>query len=166
MLRQTSPFRVLLGIAGISGVILLFLSAFPALSVRPVPTNDPRADFGMMFNLRNRGVATIRDLSSTICVNSSANMGRTERAKGSAENFGNANQPLGLSDVDQGDAVALPFQSLKPGPPGSRVDLVFIVRFQPGWWFWHEERRFRFSGTEAPDRTWIWTPMPLGGLCG
>jgi hypothetical protein len=167
MLRHTfSPLRALFAIIAICSAVYGFLTMIPRLTVKPTPTTDPRADFGTMFNLSNNGVASVRDLNSTICVNSSTNMGSTGTTAGGAESFGDANQPLGLSDLDHGDAVALPFESLKPGPSGSKVDFVFIIRFQPGWWFWHEERRFRFSGTGTSDRTWVWKPLPLGGPCG
>jgi len=165
MSRVFSPVNVLAGIAVIVAAIFIFLSAVPALSVKPVSTADPGADFGMMFNLTNHGVAMIRDVSSAMCVNSATSAGSAEAASGGVANFAGASQPLTLSDLDRGDAVALPFENLKPGPPGSRVDLVFIIRFQPGWWFWQEERRFRFSGTEVSDRNWDWKPLTPGGAC-
>jgi len=160
-----SPIRVVFGIAVVSAAIFLLLTMFPTLTVKPATTNDPRAAFGMMFNLTNNGLAVIRDVSSTICVNSAAGIGGTQPAAGGAQNFGATNQPLGLSDLNHGDVVALPFEGLKPGPPGSTLDLVFVIRFEPGPGFWQEERRFRFSGTEASDRTWTWQSLSPGGVC-
>lgn len=165
MLRDRfSPTRAFIGTIAVASAIFLVLTMVPTLTVKPVATADPGANFGTIFNLTNHGVAMIRDLSSTLCVNSATSAGSAETANGGA-NLGDASQPLALSDLDHGDAVALPFENLKPGPPGSRMDLVFVVRFQPGWWFWQEERRFRFSGTEVSDRTWAWKPLSPGGAC-
>jgi hypothetical protein len=166
MLRDHfSPIRTFIASLAITSAIFLLLTMIPTLTVKPVATTDPGANFGMMFNLANHGIAMVRDLTSTLCVNSATKMGSTETANGGVENFGDASQTLVLSDLDRGDAVALPFENLKPGPPGSSLDLVFVIRFQPGWWFWHQERRFRFSGTEASDRSWTWKPVSPGGPC-
>ena len=166
MLRDRfSPIWAFTGIIVVAAAIFLVLTMVPTLTVKPVATTDPGADFGMMFNLTNRGIAMIRDVTSTICVNSASSAASAGTAHSGIESFGDANQPLGLGDLDHDDTVALPFESLKPGAPGSRIDLVFVIRFQPGWWFWQEERRFRFSGAEDADRTWNWKPLSPGGAC-
>jgi hypothetical protein len=150
---------MLVGILVIFG-LYVFLTLNPKLTVTPVHTADPRAAFGVIFNLRNHGVAAIRDVSSIVCVNNSISPGSNGPETGSS------NEPSGLGDLQHGDVVALPVENLTPVPPDSKFDLVFVIRFQPGWWFWPEERRFRFSGFESSDKTWNWNPVADGGPCG
>ncbi|MGB7266628.1 MAG: hypothetical protein WBC92_14005 [Terracidiphilus sp.] len=164
--RSTSPFGIFAGIILIGTAAFVYLTLTPKLTVTPVPTADRGAVFGMMFNLKNSGLATLREVTSTVCVNNFMLPGRSEPATGGVVNHGNTNEVAGLSDLEHGDTVSLPFENVTPGPPGSKVDLVFLIRFQPGWWLWKEERRFRFSGTRNLDKSWLWQAMPLGGPCG
>ncbi len=164
--RGISPFQVLFGIILTGCAIILCLMLIPILTVTPMPTADPRAPFGTMFNLRNSGVATLHQVTSTVCVNSVTFPGSEVPATGDIVNHGNADEVVGLSDLEFGDEVPLPFENAAPGPPGSEMDLVFVIRFQPGWWFRNEERRFRFEGTETSEKSWGWKPVPLAGPCG
>jgi hypothetical protein len=62
--------------------------------------------------------------------------------------------------------MVLPLENTLKVPPGSQVDLVFVVKFEPGWWIDLVEKRYRFAGTENPDGSWNWKKMPPGGACG
>jgi len=163
--RSVSPFRVFFGVFGFILAVYVALTLFPMLSVTPATTTDPRAAFGMMFNLKNGGVAAIRDLSSTVCVNNYTVPGSKESGAGGVTNYASVDQSVGLSDLEHGDTVSLPFGNLEPGPTGTKADLVFVIRYQPGWWFWHDEKRFRFSGTETAEKQWVWKAMTMGGPC-
>ncbi len=162
----TSPIQILVGIILAGCAIFFCLMLIPGLTVTPVPTADPRAAFGMLFNLKNSGVATLHEVTSTLCVNSVSIPGRKGPATDDIANHGNVNEVAGLSDLEHGDSVPIPFENSAPGPPGSKMDIVFVIRFQPGWWFWTEERRFRFDGTKTRDKSRDWVPMPLGSPCG
>ena len=163
--RSVSPFRVFFGLFGIIIAAYVVLTLLPVLSVRPAATTDPGAAFGMMFNLKNGGIAAIRDVSSTVCVNNYTVPGSKESGASGVSNYANVDQSIGLSNLDPGDSVSLPFENLQPGPSGTKADLVFVIRFQPGWWFWREERRFRFTGTETGEKKWVWNAMTPGGPC-
>ena len=73
---------------------------------------------------------------------------------------------MALGNLGRGDTAVLPLDITLKGPPGSQVDLVFVIKFEPDWWIEPVEKRFRFAGTENPDGTWSWKTMPLGSACG
>jgi hypothetical protein len=138
----------------------------PKLEVEPVASSDPAAPIGTMFDLHNKSVAVLYQLSSASCVNSFHVPGDKPLPTNSAVSFGIPSQTTTLADLSRGDTAVLNFANAFSGPPGSEVDLVFSIKFQPGWWIDLMERRYRFHGTEGQDKTWTWKQMPLGSPCG
>jgi hypothetical protein len=161
-----SPMRVfVLAIIG-AVAVLIYMTLHPRLSVTPLPASGSGAAFGTLFSLRNGGIAALHDLSSAYCVNSFHAPDNSEPAAAGNLQLGVPGQGVTLAALARKDAEALPIIDAPSGPPGSQVDLVFVVRFQPGWWMNRIERRFRFVGTENQDATWSWQEMPLGSPCG
>ena len=167
MLRHTlSPMRIITGLAVIAAAILIYMTLNPDLSVEPVPSSDARAPFGTMFDLHNRSIAILYDLSSTYCVNSFQAPQNEPALPNGAIHLGVASQGVTLRDLSRGDTAVLPIENVFSGTPGSEVDLVFSITFQPGWRIAQKERRYRFHGTEGQDKTWTWKQVPLGSRCG
>ena len=164
-MRFFSPFRIFsVAVVG-AVVVLIYMTLHPKLTIEPLTAIDPGAAFGTYFNLRNGGIASLYNLSSSYCVNSFRTPDGSEPAAGNFR-LGVPSLSVTLAALSRRDAEALPMENAPPGPPGSQVDLVFVVTFRPGWWIDHTERRFRFAGTENSDRTWSWQEMPLGSPCG
>jgi hypothetical protein len=167
MLRHSfSPIRIFCGFAAIGVVVLIYMTLNPKLAVAPVPSTDPAAPFGTIFDLHNKSVAVLYDLSSSSCVNSFNSPGNNPPPADGAMSSGIPSQTMTLADLSRGDTAVLPLENAYSGPPGSQVDLVFTIKFQPGWWIDLLERQYRFVGTEGKDKTWSWKPMPLGSPCG
>jgi hypothetical protein len=167
MSRQSfNPIRVFCGFAAIGFAILIYLTLNPRMAVEPMASSDPGAAFGTLFNLRNRSVAVLYELSSAYCVNSFYAPGNSGPAADSPLRFGVLSPSVSLADLGRGDTAVLPIENTLKGPPGSQVDLVFMVKFEPGWWIDLVEKRFRFAGTENPDGSWSWKTMQLGSACG
>jgi hypothetical protein len=161
-----SPIRIFCGFAAIGVALLIYLTLNPKLVVEPVQSSDPAAAFGTLFDLRNRSVAVLYEVSSAYCVNSFQAPNSSGPAPDSVLRFGVPSPSVSLADVGRGDTAVLPIENTLKGPPGSQVDLVFAVNFEPGWWIDLVQKRFRFAGTENPDGTWSWKTMPLGSACG
>jgi hypothetical protein len=147
-------------------IVLMYMTLHPKLTVAPMPASDSGAAFGTLFNLRNGGITTLHELSSSYCINSF----RTPDSSGPAATGnlqpGVPGRGVALAALARTDSEALPIDNAPAGQPGSQVDLVFVVRFQPGWWMDRIERRFRFVGTENQDKSWSWQETPLGSPCG
>lgn len=154
-------FVVLIGAAA----ALIYMTAHPKMTVTPVPAINSNAAFGTLFSLKNLGISGFYDLNSSYCLNSFNASDGSQPPPGilrlDAPSLGVSLAPLGRDDAE-----ALPIDNAPAAPPGSQVDLVFIVKFQPGGWIDPIERRFRFAGTENQDKTWSWRQMPLGSPCG
>ncbi len=161
-----SPMRIITGLAVVAAAILIYLTLNPDLAVDPVPSSDAAAPFGTMFDLHNRSIAILYDLNSTYCVNSFQAPGNAPALPNGGIRLGVASQSVTLPDLSRGDTAVLPIENEFSGTPGSEVDLVFSITFQPGWRIAPKERRYRFHGTEGQDKTWTWKPMPLGSRCG
>lgn len=167
MFRYTfSPIRVFCGFAAIAVAVLIYMTLNPRMAVEPIKSSDPAAAFGTLFDLRNKSVAVLYELSAAYCVNSFYAPGSNGPATDSPLRFGVQSPSVSLSDLARGDTAVLPIENTLKGPPGSQVDLVFVVKFEPGWWIDLVEKRYRFAGTENPDGTWSWKNMPPGGACG
>ena len=167
MLRHSfSPMRIFSCFAAIGVVVLIYMTLHPKLDVAPVASSDPGATFGTLFDLRNKSVAELYDLSSTYCINSFQSPGDTPQTAGEPPRFGIPSQTVSMPDLGRGDTAVLPIANALSGPSGSEVDLVFVIKFQPGWWIDLVERRYRFQGTEGQDKSWIWKSIPPGSPCG
>jgi hypothetical protein len=167
MFRHTfSPIRVFCGFAAIGVAVLIYMTLNPRMAVEPVATTDPGAAFGTLFDLRNKSVAVLYEVSSAYCVNSFYAPGSSGPAADSPLRFGAQSPGVSLANLARGDTMVLPLENTLKGPPGSQVDLVFVVKFEPGWWIDLVEKRYRFAGTENPDGSWNWKKMPPGGACG
>ena len=153
-------------LAMIVAVILIYLMVNPDLAVEPVATNNPATGFGTAFDLNNKSVATLNELSSSYCVNSFHQPDGSPPLEHGALNFGAPTPSVSLASLPRGETAVLPLENVLEGPAGSEVDLVFVVRFQPGWWINQEERRYRFVGTERQDNSWSWKEAALGSPCG
>jgi hypothetical protein len=164
--RSVSPLRVFSIFAAIGVAVLIYFTLHPKLAVVPVPSSDPGAAFGTVFNLRNSSVSVLYELSSSYCVNSFQRPDGTGIPAGTNPQLGVPSPSISLPDLTRKDAVALPVDNLLSGPPGSQVDLVLAIKFQPGWWIDLIVRQFRFVGTENPDKSWTWKEIPTGGACG
>jgi hypothetical protein len=158
--------RIFSGFAAIGVGVLVYMTLNPKLDVEPIPSSDPAAPFGTLFDLHNKSVAVLYNLSSAYCINSFHLPGEDPAQAKGAVRFGALSQTVTLSDLSRGDTAVVPVENALSGPPGSEVDLVLVVKFQPGWWIDLDERRFRFQGTEGQDKTWMWKQMPPGGPCG
>jgi hypothetical protein len=159
-----SPFRVFSAV--VLGVIavLIYMTLHPKLAVWPAP--DAGAAFGTLFNLRNDGISALSTVSSSYCVNRFHTPDSGQAPGASDLRLGAPGLSVELPDLPRHDTEALPIEPAINGTPGSQVDLVLIVKFQPGWWIDLIERRFRFVGTENQDKTWSWQQIPLGSPCG
>ena len=146
--------------------MLVYFTLHPTLIVTPVPSTDPGAAFATTFNLKNKSVSDLYTFSSAYCVNSFQTPNGSQAAIPSNFRFGMPGQSVSMDDLARGDTTALPVENNLSGPPGSRADIVFILTFQPGWSIDLFERRFRFQGTENPDKSWTWKQVPLGSACG
>jgi hypothetical protein len=167
MFRHTfSPIRVFCGFAAIGVAVLIYMTLNPQMTVEPVATTDPGAAFGTLFDLRNKSVAILYEVSSAYCVNSFSAANFSGSAANSPLRFGVESPGVSLADLARGDTAVLPIENTLKGPPGSQVDLVFAVKFEPGWWIDLVVKRYRFAGTEGPDGLWRWKKMPLGSACG
>jgi hypothetical protein len=167
MLRYAfSPIRIFSGFAAVGVGVLIYMTLNPKLEVEPVPSTDPAAPFGTLFDLHNRSVAVLYELSSAYCINSFQAQGKDPPAATGAVRLGVLSQTVTLPDLSRGDTAVLPVENAPSGPTGSEVDLVLIIKFQPGWWIDPVERRYRFQGTEGQDKTWTWKQLPPGGPCG
>ena len=168
MLRYTfSPIRIFSGFAAIGVGVLIYMTLNPKLEVEPEPSTDPAAPFGTLFGLHNKSVvAVLYKLSSAYCINSFHSPGEDPAQANGAVRLGTLSQTVTLSDLSRGDTAVLPVENALSGPPGSEVDLVLVIKFQPGWWIDLVERRYRFKGTERQDKTWQWKQLPAGGPCG
>jgi len=166
MIRHSfSPIRILSVFAIIGVAVLIYFMLHPKLAITPVQSSDLSAAFGTSFQLRNNSISVLYELSSSYCVNALISPDKSAAAAGNLR-FGVPNQSVALPDLPRHDAEALPIDDVFSGPPGSQVDLVFVIRFRPGWWIDLIEKRFRFVGTENQDKTWIWNEMPLDSPCG
>jgi hypothetical protein len=164
--RSFSPIRMICGIAAIGVAVLIYQTLNPKIAVEPVASSDPAAAFGTLFNLRNRSVAVLYELSSAYCVNSFRAPDNGGQSTGSAVAYGVSSPGVSMANLSRGDTAVLPMENTLKGPPGSQVDLVFLVKFEPAWWIDLVQKRFRFVGTENPDGSWSWKSMPLGSACG
>jgi hypothetical protein len=167
MIRHSlSPIRVLCGLAAIGVGVMIYQTLNPKVDVQPMASADPGAAFGTLFNFRNRSVAVLYEVSSAYCINSFRRPDSGGPAEGSGMAFGVSSPNVSMANLARGDTAVLPIENTLTGPPGSQVDLVFLVKFEPAWWIDLIQKRFRFVGTENPDRTWSWKTMPLGSGCG
>jgi hypothetical protein len=160
-----SPIRIFTGCAAIGIAVVIYMMLHPKLTVEPVPSPNQGVAFGTIFDLSNQSIAVLYRVSYTYCVNSLQTPGNIGEAEAGALRLETPSQSISLANLSRGDATALPILNAVNAPPGSEVDLVFAVRFQPES-FRFLERRFRFLGTEDQDGTWIWKQVPLGSPCG
>jgi hypothetical protein len=161
-----SPIRIFCGFAAIAVAVLIYMTLHPRLAVEPVASSDPGAAFGTLFDLRNKSVAVLYEVSSAYCLNSFSAPNYSGPAADSVLRFGVPSPGVSLANLARGDTAVLPIENTLKGGPGSQVDLVFVVKFEPGWWIDLVEKRFRFAGTENQDGTWSWKTLPPGGACG
>jgi hypothetical protein len=167
MLRYAfSPIRIFSGFAAIGVGVLIYMTLNPKLEVEPVPSTDPAAPFGTIFDLHNRSVAVLYELSSAYCISNFHSPEEDPAQAKDAVRFGTLSQTVTLPDLPRWETAVLPVENALSGSPGSEVDLVLVIKFQPGWWIDPVERRFRFEGTEGQDKTWMWKQLPPGGPCG
>lgn len=167
MLRHTfSPIRIFSGFAAIGVGVLIYMTLNPKLEIEPVASSDPAAPFGTLFDLHNKSIAVLYNLSSAYCINSFHTPGKDSSAATIAVGFGAPSQTVTLPDLSRRDTAVLPVENALSVPSGSQVDLVLVIKFQPGWWINPVERRYRFQGTEGQDKNWTWKQLPPGGPCG
>jgi len=164
--RSFSPIRIFTVCATIGIAVLIYMIGHPKVTIEPVTSPMPGAAFGTIFDLRNRSVAVLNDVTSVYCINSFEGPGSGSLTAASAPRFGVPSATMSLANLSRGDVAVVPVDNVLSGPPGSAVDMVFVVRFEPDWWLRLLERRYRFLGSENPDGTWTWKEMPLGSPCG
>jgi hypothetical protein len=167
MFRYTvSPIRILCGLAAIGVGVVIYQTLNPRVAVEPIASADPGAAFGTLFNFRNRSIAVLYKVNSAYCINSFHMPGNGGQAPGSPVVYGVPSPGVSMANLARGDTAVLPIENTLTGPPGSEVDLVFLIKFEPAWWIDIIEKRYRFAGKENADGTWSWKTMPQGSPCG
>jgi hypothetical protein len=161
-----SSTRIFIGLAVIAVLVFIYLNMNPTIAVVPVPANNPAAAFGTTFDLTNNSIAALDELNFSYCVNSFHNPDGSSPAQPATLNFGTPSPSVSLSNLPRGNTTVLPLESALSGDPSSQVDLVLVIKFTPHWWMSQQERRYRFQGIEAQDKSWSWKEAALGSPCG